>query len=319
MPQKHRDKNKVTIFGAGFVGSTIAFSLLHRNVAEEIALVDLNKNLVASQAMDLQNAVPVLGYSEVKVGSLKDVKDSTVAVIACGCNQKPGETRLDLLQKNACIIKTLVPQIFKTNPNIILVMITNPVDILTKIAVDLLPAKKKQIIGSGTLLDSLRLRFLVGEYLNVNPQSVHVNIVGEHGDSSLPLWSAATVGGEKIINLKKFKKSVFDKLFLKARNEAYMIIKGKQATYYGIGAGAAFLIDAVIMNKRTVLPVSHFINGEYGLRDVCLSLPAVVGETGIMETVALDIGLVEKKELLKSAHKLQTALKNLAKKTQKQK
>lgn len=317
MAQKHRDKNKVTIFGAGFVGSTIAFSLLHRNVSEEIALVDLNKALVKSQVMDLQNAVPVLGYSEVKVGSLKDVKDSTVAVIACGCNQKSGESRLDLLQKNSSIIKTLVPQIFKMNPNIILLMITNPVDILTKIAIDLFPQKSRQIIGSGTVLDSLRLRFLVGEYLNVNPQSVHVNIVGEHGDSSLPLWSAGAVGGEKIVNLKKFKKNVFDKLFLKARNEAYTIIKGKQATYYGIGAGAAYLIDAIIMNKKTVLPISHLLTGEYGLRDVCLSLPVVVGETGIMTKVELDISAGEKRELLKSAQKLRLAWQNLVKKTQK--
>ena len=314
MLKKHRDKNKVTIFGAGFVGSTIAFSLLHRNVAEEIVLVDLNKDLAKTQVMDLQHALPVLGYSDIKTGSIKDVKDSTVVVIACGSAQKKGESRLSLLQKNACIIKELVPQIFKTNPNVILLIVTNPVDLLTKIAIDVAPKKSKQIIGSGTLLDSLRLRFLVGKQLGVNPQSVHVNIAGEHGDSSLPLWSTATVGGEKIANLKKFKKSVFNKLFLTARNMAYTIIAGKQATYYGIGAGAAYLIDAIIMNKKTVLPVSHLLTGEYGLKDVCLSLPVVIGETGILETINLDIDKLEKKQLTASAIKLQAEAGKLAKK-----
>ncbi|MCX6785386.1 MAG: L-lactate dehydrogenase [Candidatus Komeilibacteria bacterium] len=309
---KHRDKNKVTIIGAGYVGATTAFSLMHQNVVEEIALVDVNQKLVEAQVMDLQHSLPVLGYSEVHVGTYEDIKDSTVAVIACGFAQKPGESRLDLVEKNAKIVKQIVPEIFKQNSDVILLVITNPVDILTQLAISLFPDKKNQIIGSGTMLDSMRLKFLVGEYLKIDPQSVHAYIVGEHGDSELPLWSAATLGGEKITALKGYNKKKFNELFIQARQAADTIVAGKQATYYGIGVGAAFLINAIVLNKQTVVPVSHLMDGDYGLHDVCLSMPAVIGEAGILERLNLKISGEEKRLLHKSADGLKKVFKSIA-------
>jgi len=299
-----RNKNKVTILGAGFVGATTAFSLLHQSEIEELALIDINKKLVDSQVMDLQHALPVLGYTEVKAGTEKDFEDSGVVVFACGCNQKVGESRLALIEKNAGIVKEWVPKIFKRNPNAVLVMITNPVDVLTHIAVSLFPKKKNQIFGSGTILDSMRLKFLVGKYMDVDPQSVHAYIAGEHGDSELPLWSSATIGGQRLTTFKKFNKATFNHLFEQAKNAAYAIIEGKQATYYGIGAGAAHLVNAIAMNKKTVLPVSYHLDGEYGLKDVCLSMPAVIGENGIIEKLNLEISPEEKKLLYASAASL---------------
>lgn len=309
---KHRDKNKVTIIGAGYVGATLAYSLMHQNVVEEIALIDINEKLVQSQVMDLQHSLPVLGYSEVKVGSYADIKDSTVAVIVCGFNQKSGESRLDLVQKNAGIIKEIVPKIFQQNPEIILLIITNPVDVLTHLAISLFPEKKNQIIGSGTMLDSMRLRFLVGEYLNIDPKSVHAYIVGEHGDSELPLWSVATVGGQKITTLHEYNKKKFEELFIQARQVVYAIISGKQATYYGIAAGAAFLINSIVLNKKTVVPVSHLMEGDYGLTDVCLSMPVVIGEAGILNRLNLTIAGEEKSLLKKSAESLNKVFKSIA-------
>lgn len=303
----HRCKNKVAILGAGFVGSTTAFSLLHQGLAEKISLFDVNKKMLESQVMDLQHALPVLGYTEVKAGEALDLQEADVVVFACGAGQKPGETRLDLIGKNGRIVREWVPKIFKSNPNAILLMVTNPVDVLTHLAVSLYPSKKNQIFGSGTTLDSMRLKFLIGRYFNIDPKSVHAYIVGEHGDSELPLWSAATIGGQKLTALKKFNQKKFNTLFSQAKNAAYAIIKGKQATYYGIGAGAAHIVNAILMNKRTVLPVSHYLTGEYGIKDVCLSLPAVIGEEGIMEHLSLEISLAEKKLLQASAASLKKA------------
>ena len=313
MMKNLRNKNKVTIIGAGFVGATTAYSLLHQSDIEELALIDINKKLVDSQVMDLQHSLPVLGYTEVKVGTEKDLADSGVVIFACGCNQKIGESRLDLVEKNARIVKEWVPKIFTRNPNAVLVMITNPVDILTHLAVSLFPKKKNQIFGSGTILDSMRLQFLVGEYLGIDPQSVHAYIAGEHGDSELPLWSSATIGGQKLTTFKKFNRTKFQQLFEQARNAAYAIIEGKQATYYGIGAGAAHLVNAIVMNKKTVLPVSYYLAGEYGLRDVCLSMPAVIGENGIMEKLSLELSSEEKKLLAASALSLKRVYRSCQK------
>ena len=304
-------KNKVTIIGAGLVGSTTAFSLLADNIAEEIALVDINKKLVSSQVMDLQHSVPFWGYAKVKVGTYHDIKDSRLVIIAGGASQKPGETRLDLIKKNSTIIKEIVPQIFKANPKVIVIMVTNPVDILTHLAIKMFPDKKDQIIGSGTVLDSARLRFLLGERLGVDPKSIHAYIVGEHGDSEVPLWSTASIGNAPLDKFKKLTAAEKNKIFKKAKNAAYAIIAGKQATYYAIAAGVAKIAKAIIFDQKTVLSVSHLIEGEYGLRNVCLSLPVVIGRTGIIGKLPLAISQEEKKQLQTSAAKLKEAYKSI--------
>ncbi len=274
--------NKVTIVGAGMVGSTIAYSLILEDVAEEIALIDLNAERVAAQVMDLQHAVPFAGATTVKVGTYADCADSSVVVITCGAAQKPHETRLDLVQKNAAIIREIVPQVFAANPDAVIVMVTNPVDVLTYVAVTMYPEKKNQIIGTGTILDSARLRHLIGEKMNINPKSIHAYMIGEHGDSEFAMWSTAAIGNMKLGTCEELSTQEKDALADGARNAAYAIIEGKQSTYYAIGAGAAHLIEAILYNKRTVLPVSHLMEGEYGVDEVCLSLPVVVGRGGII-------------------------------------
>jgi L-lactate dehydrogenase len=181
--------------------------------------------------------VPFWGYTKVKAGTYADLKDSRIVVVTCGSAQKVGETRLDLLKKNASIIKELMPEIFRRNPDIIVIMVTNPVDILTNIAIKLFPGKKRQIFGSGTILDSARFRFLLGEKVSVNPNSLHAYIVGEHGDSEVPLWSTAMVGNTSLDRFYKLSAKEKTAIFEAAKNAAYAIIEGKQSTYYAIAAG----------------------------------------------------------------------------------
>lgn len=304
-------KNKVTIIGAGMVGSTTAFSLIAANVVEEIALIDINKKLCKSQVMDLQHSVPFLGYSKIKVGSYSDLKDSRLVIITCGAAQKVGETRLDLLKKNSIIIKELIPKIFNHNPNIVVIIVTNPVDILTNIATKMFPSKKQQIFGSGTILDSARFRFLLGEKISVNPSSLHAYIVGEHGDSEVPLWSTVMIGNTPLDNFFKLSSEEKEIIFDNAKNAAYAIIEGKQATYYAIAAGLVKLTTAILFNKKTVFTVSHQVNNKFGIKNVSLSLPVVIGDKGVLRDINIDISTEEKKLLKKSAKKLQQVEKEL--------
>ena len=296
--------NKVTIIGAGNVGSTIAFSLILNNDVEEIALIDINEKLVGAQVMDLEHSAPFVGRTKVKVGNYEDCKDSAVVVITCGVSQKKGETRLDLVEKNSKIIRDILPKIFEQNEDIVVVMVTNPVDVLTKIAVKLYPDKEQQILGTGTLLDSARFRHLIGEHLSINPKSVHAYIIGEHGDSELPLWSTASVGNMNLDACNKISDADKEQIFNKAKNAAYAIIEGKQSTYYAIGAGTAKLINAILFDKRTVLPVSHYIKDHYGVNDVCLSAPVIVGRKGVISRLCIKLNSEEEKLLVKSAKTL---------------
>jgi L-lactate dehydrogenase len=294
-------KNKVTIIGAGMVGSTIAHSLIMKEIAQEIAIIDINEKLVESQVMDLQHAVPFVGNVDVHVGNYDDYVDSAVVVITCGVAQKKGETRLELVEKNAKIMKGIVPQIFEKNPDIVLVMVTNPVDILTKLAIDMFPDKKDQIMGTGTLLDSARFRHLIGRRMDINPRSIHAYILGEHGDSEFPVWSTAAIGNMKLGTCNRLEDSDKNKVFEEAKNAAYTIIEGKQSTYYAIGAGTAYLLHAILYDKKTVLPVSHLIEGIYQVSDICLSMPAVVGKGGILGKICIQLSEEEQESLQKSA------------------
>lgn len=303
--------NKITIIGAGMVGSTAAFSLLADQVADEIVLIDIDKKLAKSQAMDLQHSMPFWGFTKIKAGTYSDIRDSKIVIVTCGVSQKPGETRIDLIKKNSEIIKEIMPKIFEQNKDVIVLMVTNPVDILTYIAIKMFPGKKNQIIGSGTILDSARFRFLIGDYLKINPKSIHAYIVGEHGDSEVPLWSTATIGNTPIDNFKKITQAEKDRIFNSAKNAAYAIIAGKQSTYYAIAAGVSQLSKAILFDHRTVLPVSHLINGEFGIKDVCFSLPVIVGRKGVVERMPLNISKDEEEQLKISATELKLAYKKL--------
>lgn len=300
-------KNKVTIIGAGMVGSTTAYGLIASDITEEIAIIDTNKKLAKAQVMDLQHSIPFWGYTEIKEGVYRDIRDSKVVIITCGSAQKEGETRLDLLSNNAKIIKEIMPKIFKENPNVVVIMVTNPVDILTNIAIKMFPKKKNQIFGSGTILDTARFRFLLGKKMKVNPKSVHAYIVGEHGDSELPLWSTATVGNTPLDNFQKIKQREKDKIFIQAKNAAYAIISGKQSTYHAIAAGLVKLSKAILYDKKTVYTVSHPLDGRFGIKNVSLSLPAVIGAKGVIREVDVQLSALEKKLLRNSAKQLREA------------
>ena len=300
-------KNKVTIIGAGMVGSTAAFAMTAAGITDCLALIDINEKMVASQVMDLEHSVPFLSYTDIKVGEYNDLKDSRLAIITCGAAQKEGETRLDLLKKNSLIIKELMPIIFKKNPDIIVIIVTNPVDILTNIAIKMFPKKKNQIFGSGTILDTARFRHLIGDKIRVNPKSVHAYIVGEHGDSEVPLWSTATVGNTPLDRFQKISAADKKIIFRQAKNAAYSIIEGKKATYYAIAAGVSKLAKAVLFDKKTVYAVSHPLEGEYGIKGVCLSMPSVIGAGGVIKKIEVVMTKAEKSLLKKSAAKLAAA------------
>lgn len=304
-------KNKVTIIGAGMVGSTAAFGLIASDMLECLAIIDINRKLVTSQVMDLEHSVPFWGYTDVKVGTESDLKDSRITIITCGAAQKEGETRLDLLKKNQLIVKEWLPRIFKANPEMIVIMVTNPVDVLTNIAVKMFPKKKNQIFGTGTILDTARFRLLLGEKIGVDPKSVHAYIIGEHGDSELPLWSTATVGNTSLDNFKKLSSAEKKEIFEQAKNAAYAIIDGKQATYYAIAAGIVQLVRAVLYDKRAVFAVSHPFDGEFGIRDISLSQPAVIGAKGVIRKVGIEISASEKRLLVNSARQLKKAEESL--------
>lgn len=294
-------ENKVVIVGAGMVGSTVAYSLILRDSVEEIALIDTDEKLAAAQVMDLQHSVPFAGVTRVKVGSYDDCRDSGVVVITCGAAQKPGETRLELVRKNAAIMRDILPRVFAANEDAVVVMVTNPVDVLTYLATRLYPDKKRRIMGTGTILDSARLRHLLGARLDINPKSIHAYMIGEHGDSEFPLWSAAAMGNMKLDTCDELSQEEKDAIAEEARNAAYSIIEGKRSTYYAIGAGTADLIEAILYDKRTILPVSHLMEGEYGIGDVCMSMPVVVGREGIVGKLCVKLSDEEIAQLKKSA------------------
>lgn len=304
---------KVTIIGAGFVGATSAYALMAGDVVDEITLVDINKKLASSQAMDLQHSMAFWGHCKVRAGSFADIAESQVVVITCGANQKPGETRLDLIKKNSAIIADIMPKIFKANPKAIVIMVTNPVDVLTYQAIRMFPKKAAQIFGSGTVLDSARLRYLLGQYFKVNPQGIHAYIIGEHGDSEFPLWSTATIGNLTVREFPGYSRASLDKLFKLAKNAAYTIIAGKQATYYAIGSGVKAIVKAIFGDDHSVLPVSHLLTNYHGISHVALSVPCIVGSRGIERQLKLKLSSDEKRQLKRSAASLKQAIKQCVK------
>lgn len=300
-------KTKVTIIGAGMVGSTIAYSLVLQDIVDEITLVDLNTELADSQVMDLQHSVPFVGRTTINSGSYADCSDSQVTVITCGAAQQPGESRLALVQRNASIVENVVAEVFVKNPESVLIMVTNPVDVLTHLVVKKYPQNKNKIMGTGTILDSARFRHLLGAHLDIDNRSIHAYILGEHGDSEFPVWSGATIGNMRLLDHRALSDTDKERIFEDAKNAAYTIIEGKQSTYYAIGAGCAHLIRAIVRNRKSVLSVSHLIEGIYGVEDVCLSMPVVVGQEGIVERLEVDLSKEEQELLQISAAALKAA------------
>jgi len=308
---------KVGLVGTGLVGSSFAYSLMIRGTAAELVLVDANNDKAVGEMMDFNHGLSFVKPMKIAAGGYEDLAGSHVVVIAAGASQKPGESRLDLLTRNANIFSKIVPEVVRHNPDGIILVATNPVDILTYISLKESGLPTARVIGSGTILDTSRFRFLLGQYYGVDARSVHAYIVGEHGDSEIPLWSLANIGGVRLqefapLSDKSYDQVEMNKLFLEVRDSAYEIIKRKGATYYAIGLGLLSIVESIIGDHRSVLSVSTLMTGQYGVRDICLSLPCVVGANGIEEVLTLNLSPVEEMGFRRSAEKLLETLRSLA-------
>lgn len=307
---------KVGIVGCGFVGSTAAYTIALRGAATELVLIDLNYSLARAHAEDILHATPFAGAVQVIGGEFPDLADADVVVLACGVGQRPGETRLELLGRNFQVFKDVVPRVLNYAPETILLIASNPVDVINLMVTEISGLPPHRIIGSGTILDTARFRTLLGEHLEVSPQSVHAYVIGEHGDSEVLVWSSANVAGVPLLDFaeqkgKAITKEVHTQIDDGVRKAAYRIIEGKQATYFGIGGGLARIVDAVRDNERVVLTLSMVTEGIEGLEGVSLSLPRVLGADGIIETLRPRLSPKEEKGLQQSGKILRDAVKDL--------
>ena len=286
------NSRKVAVIGCGFVGSSSAFALMQSGLFSEMVLIDADTKRAEGEAMDISHGISFARPMQIYAGNYDDITDAAIIVITAGANQKPDETRLDLIKKNAAIMKSIVGEIKKRDFGGILLIVSNPVDILTLIALKESGYPSNRVIGSGTVLDTGRFKYLLGEHLDVDSRSVHAFIIGEHGDSELAAWSNARIGGLKVNDFCELRghfnhEQSMKKIFENVRNSAYEIIERKHATYYGIAMAVKRICEAIVRNEKSILPVSSLMTGEYGLNDVVLSIPAVVDETGVQQVIPL--------------------------------
>jgi L-lactate dehydrogenase len=297
---------RVAVVGTGAVGSTFAFGLLLSGLASEIVLSDANERRAEGEAMDLTHAVPFAQTARVWSGPISECRGAAVTVIAAGAAQKPGETRTELVQKNAAIFRELVPKVAEANPDGIILVATNPVDILSYLTYRISGMPASRVIGSGTILDTARFRSLLADHYGVDPRSVHALIAGEHGDSEVPVWSSANIAGMPLADFAASNGIPDDpdahrEIFEATRDAAYEIIDRKGATYYAVAAGLVRIVQAVLRDQRTVLSVSSLIEDYYGIDDVYLSVPAVVGRRGVERTLRLGLNAEEASGIRRSA------------------
>jgi L-lactate dehydrogenase len=310
------DNNKTTrivVIGTGFVGSSYSFALLNQGITDEMVLIDLNKAKAEGDAMDLNHGMPFGSPMKIWAGDFSDCKDADIVVITAGANQGPGETRLDLIEKNAKIFKVIVSQVMKSGFDGIFLIATNPVDVLAYATWKYSGLPMERVIGSGTILDTARLRFLLGQYFNVDSRNVHAYIMGEHGDTELPVWSHTNIGGRPILSYFEDHKDGrsledLDKIFINVRDAAYDIIERKGATHYAIALGLVRLTRAILRNENSILTVSTLLQGEYGLDDIYIGVPAIVNSGGIREVLELNLNVDEKEKLNHSAKVLKKAM-----------
>ncbi len=302
--------NRVALIGTGFVGSSYAFALLNQGVTEELVLIDLNKEKSEGDAMDLNHGLAFAPTrTKIWYGEYEDCKNADVVVLCAGANQKPGETRLDLVAKNLKIFKSIVDRVMISGFDGIFIVATNPVDILSYAVWKYSGLHHSRVIGSGTILDTARFRYLLGEHFGVDTRNVHAYIIGEHGDTELPVWSHADIGGSPILDSVASDKDKLDEIFVNVRDAAYQIINRKGATYYGIAMGLVRLTKAILHNESSILTVSCYLNGEYDQRDVFIGVPAVVGSDGIKKVVELKLNETENQQFAHSANVLKETMK----------
>lgn len=297
---------KVGIIGAGSVGSATAFALIMKGVARKVVLIDANETKAQAEAMDIAHAAPFAYANKIKAGTYDDLKGCEIVIVTAGANQRPGETRIDLLGRNVKIFESIIPQIAKAAPETTLLITANPADIMTEVALKLSGFPKERVIGSGTVLDTSRFRTLLGYYLGISPQSIHANVLGEHGDSEVLVWSASDAGTVSLDKIaqdmgKPFTAEVKAQIDDGVRNAAYKIIDGKGATFYGIAGALCRICSAITNNEYAILTVSSHHDDVEGVKGVCLSLPTVLGKRGVHKVIYPSLDAAESKALHDSA------------------
>ena len=310
------NSKKAVMIGCGFVGSASVFALMQSGLFTEIVLIDADKNKAEGEAMDISHGIPFASPMKIYAGSYDDISDCSLIIITAGANQKPGETRRDLVHKNVAIFKSIIPEITKRGFEGILLVVANPVDILTYAALKISGYPKERVFGSGTVLDTARFRYLLSEHLQVASRSVHANIIGEHGDSEIAAWSSANVSGvplDKFCEMRGHYNHVeaTERIAEEVKQSAYGIIQRKGATYYGIAMSVKRICEAIVRDEKSILPISTMMHGEYGISDVVLSMPCVVGKNGYETKVPIDLDQDEVTSLHESANTLKDVLEDV--------
>ena len=301
---------KVSIIGAGFVGSTAAYAMLVQGIASTIALIDINKEKAHGEALDLEHGLSFVEDSKIIFGdSYSLLEGSDVVVICAGVGQKPGETRLELIEKNSAIFKSIVPNIVKHAPNTVIVVVTNPVDILTYLTIKYSGLPKERVFGTGTTLDTSRFRHYLGEHFSVSSKSIHAYILGEHGDSEFPALSRAMIAGTPLAECDWYSDEAAQRCFQQTRNAAYEIINRKGATYYAIGLAISRIVRSILNDEKRVYPVSTLLTNYYEEGNICLSIPCAIGRGGITRRFQLALNKDEQAALHRSAAIVRASLK----------
>lgn len=307
---------KVVIIGCGFVGSASAFALMQGGLFSEMVLIDVNHEKAEGEALDIGHGMPLAWPMQIRAGDYDDVSDAALIVVTAGANQKPGETRLDLVKKNVGIFKNIMTETSQRNCQGVMLVVANPVDILTYTALKYSSMPESRVIGSGTVLDSARLRYLLSEHLKVDSRSIHAFIIGEHGDSEFAAWSSANISGVPLHDFCEMRghfdhSASMRRIEESVRNSAYEIIKRKQATYYGIAMAVKRISEAIIRDEKAVMPISSLIKNVYGIEDVALSMPAIVGKDGVEDLIPIRLNAEEHRKLRESAEVLKNVIKDV--------
>ena len=307
---------KVAIIGAGFVGSSSAFALMQKGIFNELVLIDANKARAEGEAMDISHGLAYSNSMRIYAGEYEDISDAKIIIITAGAAQKVGETRLDLIKKNSKIMTSIVNEIVRVKAEGLLLIVANPVDVLTQVALQVSGFGKERVFGSGTVLDTARLKYLLSEKLRVDTRNVHAVIMGEHGDSEFVAWSFANVSGmpiKKFLCLRGYKdmEQLKEEIHIEVRDSAYKIIERKGATYYGIALSVTRICECIVKNQHSMLPISTLLEGEYGVTNVALSVPAILGSDGVEAVLELPLSSNEILELHHSADTLEATFNEL--------
>ena len=313
---KKVNPGKVAVIGCGFVGSATAFTLMQSRLFSEMVLLDANEEKADGEAKDIAHGVPFAGQMKIYAGNYDDVADAAIIIVTAGANQKPDETRLDLVHKNVAIYKSIIPEIASRDYQGILLIVSNPVDILTYTALKLSGLPENRVIGSGTVLDTARLKYALGEHLSVDSRSVHSFIIGEHGDSEIAAWSSTNVSGIPLNDFCEMRghfnhEASMEEIANRVKNSAYEIIAKKHATYYGIAMSVKRICECIMRDEKSILPISTIMHGEYGIENIALSMPAIVGVNGVETHVPISLNEEEAQKLKESADALKKVIDGL--------